>query len=57
VTREVSGQDTSFRFGKDGAVNVFYWVEDHFGYAIAAGADRDALMKVSQEVYRQLKGG
>jgi len=57
VTREVSGQDTSFRFGTDGPVNVFYWVEDRFGYAIAAGVDRDALMKVSQEVYRQLKAG
>ena len=57
VTREVSGQDTSFKFGKDGPVNVFYWVEDHFGYAISAGADREALMKVSQEVYRQLKAG
>ncbi len=55
VTREVSGQDTAFRFGKDGTVNVFYWVEGHFGYAISAGADREALMKVSQEVYRQLK--
>ncbi len=38
-------------------VNVFYWVEDHFGYAISAGADRVELMKVSQEVYRQLKPG
>ncbi len=57
VTREVAGQDTTFKFGQDGAVNMFYWVEDHFGYAISAGADRDALMKVSQEVYRQLKAG
>ena len=57
VTREVAGQDTASSFGKDGPVNVFYWVEDHFGYAISAGADREALMKVSQEVYRQLKGG
>lgn len=55
VTREVVGQDTAFKFGKDGPVNVFYWVEDHFGYAISAGADRDALMKVSEEVYRQRK--
>lgn len=55
VTREVSGQDTAFKFGKDGPLNVFYWVEGHFGYAISAGADRDELMKVSQEVYRQLK--
>ena len=57
VTHEVAGKDTSFRFGKEGAVNVFYWVDDHFGYAISAGADREALMKVSQEVYRQLKPG
>lgn len=57
VTREVGGQDTSFRFGNDGPVNVFYWVEGHFGYAISAGADRDELMKVSREVYRQLKPG
>lgn len=55
VTREVPGQDTAFKFGKDGPVNVFYWVADHFGYAISAGADRSELMKVSQEVYRQLK--
>lgn len=55
VTREVAGKDTAFKFGQEGAVNVFYWVEDHFGYAISAGADRDALMKVSQEVHRQLK--
>ena len=58
VTREVPGQDnTAFRFGNDGPVNVFYWIEDHFGYAISAGADRAELMKVSQEVYRQLKPG
>ena len=55
VTREMAGRDTAFRFAKDGPVNVFYWVEDRFGYAISAGADRDELLKVSQEVYRQLK--
>jgi anti-sigma factor RsiW len=57
VTREVDDKDTSFRFGKDGPVNVFYWVEHHFGYAISAGADRETLLKVSQEVYRQLNAG
>ena len=55
VTREVAGQDAAFRFGRDGPVNVFYWVDDRFGYAISAGADRDELMKVSQAVYEQLK--
>lgn len=57
VTREVGQADAAFRFGQDGAVNVFYWVENHFGYAISADADRAELMKVSQEVYRQLKPG
>jgi anti-sigma factor RsiW len=55
VTREVPSQDTAFRFANDGAVNTFYWVEDRFGYAISAGANRDELLKVSQEVYRQLR--
>ena len=56
VTREVPGVgDSAFSFGRDGPVNVFYWVEGQFGYAISAGADRAELMKVSQEVYRQLK--
>lgn len=58
VTREVpkpSGQsETAFRFGKEGPVNVFYWVDKDFGYAISGGSDRDELMRVSKEVYRQL---
>lgn len=58
VTREVpkyaNQPETSFRFGQDGPVNVFYWVDKNFGYAISGGADRKELMRVSQEVYRQL---
>lgn len=58
VTREVAkiaGEpDAAFRFGKDGPVNVFHWVDKHFGYAISGGADRAELMRVSQEVYKQL---
>lgn len=46
--------DTAFRFAREGKVNVFYWVEGRFGYAISADADRAALARVSGEVYRQL---
>ena len=46
--------DTGFRFSREGTVNVFYWVEGRFGYAISADADRAALERVSSEVYRQL---
>ena len=56
VTREVSGQDEGFHFGHDGSVNVLYWVDKRFGYALSSGENRDALMKVSTEVYRQLGG-
>ncbi|WP_021026346.1 anti-sigma factor [Comamonas sp. B-9] len=56
VTREVSSQsDAQFKFGQDGPVNVFYWVENHLGYAISAWADRAELMRVSQAVYQHLQ--
>ena len=58
VTREapqVGGKaQTAFQFGRDGPVNVFYWVDRNFGYAISSNAERPELMRVAQEVYRQL---
>ncbi|MFC5519604.1 anti-sigma factor family protein [Polaromonas jejuensis] len=55
VTREAAGKATAFRFGQDGAVNVFYWVDRNFGYALSGGIDRKELARISQEVYRQLE--
>jgi anti-sigma factor RsiW len=52
VAREGAGKDTAFRFEKAGAVNVFYWIDGPFGYAISAGADNTELRRVAQEVYR-----
>ena len=49
-----ANNDTAFRFAREGKVNVFYWVDGPFGYAISADADRAALARVSGEVYRQL---
>ena len=46
--------DIAFRFAREGAVNVFYWVDGPFGYALSAGADRSVLARVSAEVYQQL---
>ena len=58
VTREVpkvsSESQTAFRFGSEGPVNVFYWVDKNFGYAVSSGSARDELMGVSKEVYDQL---
>jgi anti-sigma factor RsiW len=46
--------ETAFRYMRRGKVNVFYWVDGPFGYAISAEADRDTLARVSEAVYRQL---
>jgi len=51
-----SNKDTAFRFVQEGAVNVFYWIDGPFGYALSAEADRAELARVSAEVYRQLAG-
>jgi len=58
VTREApGGATTAFRFGRDGPVNVFYWVDRQVGYAISGGAERQELLRVAQEVHRQLAPG
>lgn len=52
--RPAGKPETSFHFGQDGGVKVFYWVDRNFGYAISGGVDRQALLRVANEVYRQL---
>ena len=47
--------DAAFRFVSEGQLNVFYWMDGPFHYAITAAADRAALTQVSAEVYRQLE--
>ena len=37
------GAGTAFRFAREGSINVFYWVEGRFGYAISADAGRATL--------------
>lgn len=46
--------EVAFRFSRQGKVNVFYWVDGPFGYALSADADKAELARVSAEVYRQL---
>ncbi len=59
VTQELpsdhSPPETFFRYGQDGPVRVFYWVDGPMGYAISGGSSRGELLRISQEVYRQLR--
>jgi anti-sigma factor RsiW len=48
-------QDTGFRFAQEGPVNVFYWIDGKFGYALSAGADKGELARIATAVHEQLE--
>ena len=54
TTEHKSDQTTAFRFAEEGPVNVFYWIDGKFGYAISAGIDKGELGRVAQAVYDQI---
>jgi anti-sigma factor RsiW len=54
--RNTSSNTTAFRLYQDGPVNVFYWVDGNFGYAVSGGLDRDVMLQLAHDVYAQLTG-
>lgn len=54
VTREDAGRETAFKFGHEGPINVFYWVDKDFGYALSSSASRPEMLRVAKAVYQQL---
>ena len=54
-TENTVSRDTGFRCAKEGPVNVFYWVDGKFGYALSAGIDKGELARVATAVYDQLE--
>lgn len=56
VTTENAAQpETGFRFVREGQINVFYWVDGKFGYALSAGIGKGELARVATAVYDQLE--
>jgi anti-sigma factor RsiW len=47
------GGETAFRYHEEGGIGAFYWSDEGFGYAIAAKADRDLLLRIAEIVYQQ----
>lgn len=47
--------DTGFRFAREGQVNVMYWIDGKFGYALSAGVDKNELARIGNLVYEQLQ--
>ena len=55
TTENAANRDIGFRFAKEGPVNVFYWIDGKFGYALSAGIDKSELARVATAVYDQLE--
>ena len=54
ATENTVNRDTGFRFAQEGPVNVFYWVDGKFGYALSAGVDKGELARVATAVHAQI---
>lgn len=54
-TEQSHNTDTGFRFSNEGPVNVFYWIDGKFGYALSAGTGRAELARIATAVYEQLE--
>ena len=54
-TENTANQDTAFRFAQEGPINVFYWVDGKFGYALSAGIDKGKLARIATAVYDQIE--
>jgi len=52
--RKASSDTTAFKLYQDGPVNVFYWIDGDFGYALSGGIDRKELLQLAHDVYAQL---
>jgi anti-sigma factor RsiW len=50
-----SNTSTGFRFTKEDSVNVFYWIDGRFGYALSGGIDKNKLSQLASAVYQQLE--
>ncbi|UCV23446.1 anti-sigma factor family protein [Ferribacterium limneticum] len=55
TTENATQPETGFRFAREGQVNVFYWVDGKFGYALSASTAKGELAKVATAVYDQLE--
>jgi anti-sigma factor RsiW len=54
-TENATNRDTAFRFAQEGPINVFYWIDGKFGYALSAGIAKNELARVATAVYEQLE--
>lgn len=50
---EKKDNDTSFRYGVNKGIGVFYWVDREWGYALSGRFERAMLLEIADSAYRQ----
>ncbi|MFZ6722231.1 anti-sigma factor family protein [Undibacterium sp. Ji49W] len=53
-TDQVHNKDTGFKFMQEDKVNVFYWIDGKFGYALSGNISKTELARIASAVYEQL---
>ncbi|WP_211445212.1 anti-sigma factor family protein [Collimonas humicola] len=54
-TEQALNKNSGFKFAQEGPVNVFYWIDGKFGYALSAGINKGELARIATNVYEQLE--
>jgi anti-sigma factor RsiW len=47
-------RDAGFRHAREGDIDVFYWIDGQFGYALSGTTGRNDMLMLATLVYRQL---
>ncbi|MGB0127947.1 MAG: anti-sigma factor, partial [Rhodocyclaceae bacterium] len=45
--------DTTFRYARENGIDVFYWIDGRFGYALSGNTGREDMLRLATLVYRQ----
>jgi anti-sigma factor RsiW len=54
VVTNTDSRETAFQFRQVDGVSTFFWIDNGLGYAMSGEVDRDKLLALAREVYRQL---
>lgn len=49
------GEETAFRFLKDGRAATFAWIDQGFGFAVTAPVDRETLLPIAETIYHRFE--
>jgi anti-sigma factor RsiW len=54
LSTDVANRDSAFRYTREGALHVFYWIDREVGYALAGELDKAQMLAVARTIYEQL---